>query len=103
MIDGGRIDERCKKNSAFMNENEGYRHYNRMRNEQLHEKLNNTGEQDHHGLTMGIPTNRGPHHSPTMVATVRASLQFSFPFSSCIFLTRGTCYSMLVFGHFGPT
>jgi len=72
--DGGRIDERRSKNAPFMQENEGYRHYSRKRNEQSHGKHDNKGEQDHHGPILGSPTDLDPHHGPTVVAIVWASL-----------------------------
>jgi len=87
---------------TFIVGNEGCSCYNRRRSKQPDRKHDDAWEEGHHGLTVGSPADRGPYHGPTVAATVWASLQFSFPFSSWIFLTYGTCHAMPVLGHFRP-
>ena len=61
MVEGSNlILKRCSKNLALMHENEGCKSYNRRRNEQPHEKHDNSGKHNHHNLTMESPTDRGP-------------------------------------------
>jgi len=76
--------------------------YKRMRAEEPQRKQDDAGEEDHQGLPVRSPTDRGPQHGQTVVTTIVTSVLFSIASSSWFDLDRGICHGILMFAHFGP-